>query len=96
MSARGSVTPMSVAGERRAVTLRVDGAATSIEETMRQALTGGAATVTVDLADVERLDARTLAALAAAVASARAAGVSVAFGRANPTVYKALHVAKLV
>lgn len=96
MSARGSVTPMSAAGERRAATMRVDGAATAIVETMRQALDGGAVTVTLDLAAVERLDARALGTLATAVANARAASVTVTFANARPAVYKALHVAKLV
>ncbi len=62
----------------------------------RAALEGGADTLTVDLADVERVDPAALRELGALVERARAAGATVRFEGAPPAVHKALHLARLL
>ncbi len=52
-------------------------------------------TATIDLRDIERLDAAELGALGAALHAARDAGIEVRCAAVAPTVYKALHLAKL-
>ncbi|HEY2386514.1 MAG TPA: STAS domain-containing protein [Candidatus Binatia bacterium] len=67
-----------------------------LADDVRRAIADGAATITIDLGDLAYIDPLGLRAVAAAVEVVRAAGATLRLERARPSVYKALHVARLV
>jgi len=77
-------------------TLRLTDGAGDLTADVRRVLADGATTVTIDLAGLAYIDPTGLRAVASAVDVARTAGAAVRFTGARPSVYKALHVARLL